>query len=133
NRRTFLRSSALGVPAAAGAARLLAATAAQATPEEPAPSAGGKTYRLTREILVEEGYDLVVAGGGPAGAAAAICAARLGAKVLLVEATACMGGMGTNALVSNWYSLGDGQQLVIGGLILELIQTLCREEQVTPA
>ena len=52
-----------------------------------------------------------MAGGGPAGAAAAICAARLGAKVLLVEATGCLGGMGTNACVSNWYSLGDGQRI----------------------
>ena len=43
-----------------------------------------KTYNLVRDIPIEEGYDLVVAGGGPAGSAAAICAARLGAKVLLL-------------------------------------------------
>jgi alkyl hydroperoxide reductase subunit AhpF len=66
------------------------------------------TYKLKREIPVEEGYDLVVAGGGPAGAAAAISAARLGAKVLLVEATGCMGGMGTSGLVTQFPSLGDG-------------------------
>jgi flavin-dependent dehydrogenase len=30
-------------------------------------------------------YDLIVAGGGPAGSACAITAARLGAKVLLLE------------------------------------------------
>jgi alkyl hydroperoxide reductase subunit AhpF len=42
-----------------------------------------ETYTLKREITVEDGYDLVVAGGGPAGTAAAICAARLGARVLL--------------------------------------------------
>ena len=47
-----------------------------------------ETYQLVRSIPVEKGYDVVVAGGGPAGSAAAICAARLGAKVLLVEATA---------------------------------------------
>lgn len=49
------------------------------------------THRLVRDIPVDETYDILVAGGGPAGAAAAISAARLGAKVLLVEATGCMG------------------------------------------
>ena len=53
------------------------------------------THRLTREIPVDESYDILVAGGGPAGTAAAVCAARLGAKVLLAEANGCLGGMGT--------------------------------------
>lgn len=102
------------------------------------PPAGAQnapeTYRLTREVPVDKGsYDIVVAGGGPAGAAAAICAARLGAKVLLLEATGCLGGMGTSALVSNWYSMSDGERIVVGGLILELVQTMCRDKQVNPA
>ena len=42
--------------------------------------AGQETYRLTREIPVEGGFDLIVAGGGPAGTAAAVSAARLGAR-----------------------------------------------------
>jgi flavin-dependent dehydrogenase len=58
-----------------------------------------KTYTLKREIPIEEGYDIIVAGGGPAGSAAAICAARLGAKVLLIEALGCLGGTGTAGLV----------------------------------
>jgi flavin-dependent dehydrogenase len=58
------------------------------------------TYHLVRDIPSEDGVDLVVAGGGPAGSAAAICAARRGAKVLLVEATGCLGGMGTSGLVT---------------------------------
>src|ERR1043165_10088873 len=57
-------------------------------------------FSFQREIPAINGYDLVVAGGGPAGAAAAICAARLGTKVLLVESTGCMGGMGTSGLVT---------------------------------
>jgi ribulose 1,5-bisphosphate synthetase/thiazole synthase len=91
------------------------------------------TYRLTRDIPVEQGYDIIVAGGGPSGAAAAISAARLGAKVLLVEAIGSMGGMGTNSYVSNWYSLNNGEEVVVGGLIVELIQTLYKNRQVAPA
>ena len=43
-----------------------------------------------------------------------------------------MGGMGTNAYVSNWYSLTNGEMSVIGGLILELCETLCKERQAAP-
>ena len=83
-----------------------------------------ETYRLVRNIPVEEGYDIVIAGGGPAGSAAAICAARLGAKVLLVEAMGCLGGMGTSGMVSEWYCMSDGTRVIIGGLLLEMAETM---------
>jgi thioredoxin reductase len=41
---------------------------------------------FTRSIPVGPDYDVVVAGGGPAGCTAAISAARLGAKTLLAAA-----------------------------------------------
>lgn len=132
NRRRFLKSSALGAPAMLGAAGALSSMAQAAAPQEPMPAAAGETYRLSREIPIETGFDLVVAGGGPAGTAAAISAARLGAKVVLIEATSGLGGMGTSALVSNWYDLGDGRTMVVGGLFLELIENLCRENYVMP-
>ncbi len=44
-------------------------------------------------------YDVVVAGGGFAGAAAAISAAREGAKVLLFDKANCLGGAAVNNLV----------------------------------
>ena len=40
-------------------------------------------------------YDVVVAGGGPAGFAASIAAARGGLKTLVVEAGGCLGGVST--------------------------------------
>lgn len=45
-------------------------------------------------------YDLIVAGGGFAGCAAAICAAREGLQVLLVEQANCLGGAPANCLVN---------------------------------
>ena len=44
-------------------------------------------------------YNLVVAGGGLSGAAAAVSAAREGLKVLLVEKSGCLGGAIANNLV----------------------------------
>ncbi len=82
------------------------------------------TYSFQRKIPAGEVYDLVVAGGGPGGSAAAICAARLGAKVLLLEATGCLGGMGTSGLVSAWSDLADGSDMLVGGLMRELIETM---------
>ncbi len=85
-----------------------------------------RTFRLVRDIPVEREYDLVVAGGGPAGAAAAICAARLGAKVLLAEATGCMGGMGTSGLVTAFDPMSDGQRTLAMGFMNEVVTTLYR-------
>jgi len=83
-----------------------------------------ETFTLTRKIPVGKEYDLVVAGGGPAGSAAAICAARLGLKVLLAEATGCLGGMGTSGLVCAFDPMADGEKMLIGGYMRELVETL---------
>ena len=48
---------------------------------------------------MEQIYDLIVAGGGFAGAAAAIAAARQGLKVLLFEKGNSLGGAAVNGLV----------------------------------
>lgn len=77
-----------------------------------------------RSIPVEEGYDIIVAGGGPAGCAAAICAGRLGAKVLLVEGMGCLGGTGTSGLVTEFAPMANGKQMIVGGLMKEIIETL---------
>ncbi|TVP75811.1 MAG: FAD-dependent oxidoreductase [Puniceicoccaceae bacterium] len=52
-------------------------------------------------------YDVLVAGGGTAGTAAAISAARRGHRVLLVEEMNCLGGVSTGGGVAEWFaSLG---------------------------
>jgi hypothetical protein len=45
-------------------------------------------------------YDVIVVGGGPAGVPAAIQAARLGARTLLVEKNAMLGGTTTSANIA---------------------------------
>ena len=44
-------------------------------------------------------YDLIVAGGGLSGVAAAVSAAREGLKVLLTEKSGCLGGAISNCLI----------------------------------
>lgn len=82
------------------------------------------TYRLVRDVPLDDGYDVVVAGGGPGGSAAAVCAARLGAKTLLVEATGCLGGMGTSGLVASFGPISDGKRMLVGGFMKELAETM---------
>ena len=45
----------------------------------------GRVHEAAREIPVYRECDVLVAGGGPAGTAAAAAAARLGADVVLLE------------------------------------------------
>ena len=90
------------------------------------------TYQLKREIPVDESYDILVAGGGPAGAAAAVCAARLGAKVLLAEATGCLGGMGTSGLVSTFGPVSDGKRMLVGGFMKELVESMHQRGALGP-
>ncbi|QDC08618.1 FAD-dependent oxidoreductase [Oceanicola sp. D3] len=83
-----------------------------------------ETYRLVRDIRVDDSYDVFVAGGGPAGASAAITAARLGLKVLLAEANGCMGGMGTSAYVTTFGPMGDGERPLVGGFCREMVENM---------
>ena len=49
-----------------------------------------------REIPVAAEPDVLVVGAGPAGFAAAVSAARLGARTLLVEGSGSVGGVATS-------------------------------------
>lgn len=72
-------------------------------------------------------FDVVVAGGGPAGINAAIAAGRAGAKTLLVERYGFLGGMSTVALVYPWmtFHTETGRQ-VIKGIAQEIVERLMK-------
>ena len=59
----------------------------------------GKVWQPAREVPIFHETDVVVVGGGPAGFAAAVAAARQGAKVALVERYGSLGGLFTNGMV----------------------------------
>lgn len=76
-----------------------------------------------RTLPVGGEYDVVVAGGGPAGVGAAIAAARAGARTLCVEWFGCLGGMMTSGLHTHLCilrSASGGDDFIIGGIPLEL-------------
>lgn len=61
-----------------------------------------KSPRPEGPVSEEIETDVCVVGGGSAGIGAAVAASRRGAKVVLVERQARLGGTGANAYVSNW-------------------------------
>jgi len=77
-------------------------------------------------------YDVVIAGGGPAGFAAGIAAARLGARTILLEASGALGGMATQGLVTSYDGMGDGSGPLVGGIMREILDRL-HEEGLLPA
>lgn len=72
--------------------------------------------------------DVLVIGGGPAGLAAAVSAARLGAKTLLLERYGFLGGMGTAGGVTNFAGLfgkrGGVMQPLVRGVADELLERI---------
>ena len=74
------------------------------------------SYAFSRAIGLDESFDVIVVGGGPAGCTAAAAAAREGARTLLVEATGALGGMGTSGLVPAWCPFSDLDKIIYKGL-----------------
>ncbi len=77
-----------------------------------------------RRIPVMAECDVLVCGGGPGGTTAAIAAASLGARTMLVERHNHLGGLATGGLVIVLPALTDSGRQIVGGIGLKLRETL---------
>lgn len=69
-----------------------------------------------------EHFDIVVCGGGIAGAAAALAASRRGKRVLLAEKQAVLGGLATSGLIYIYLPVSDEKdRLIASGIPRELL------------
>lgn len=87
--------------------------------DAPAGTSSGPTrtyFEPSRAIPVYAETEVLVVGGGPAGCAAAVAAARAGADVTLIERYGHLGGLSTGGLViwidrmTDW----EGKQVILG-------------------
>ncbi|GHT18796.1 membrane protein [Planctomycetales bacterium] len=76
-----------------------------------------KTLSLRKsKITLNDGWDVIVVGGGPSGCAAATAAAREGARTLLIEGAGALGGMGTSGLLNAWCPFTDHEKIIYKGI-----------------
>ena len=86
-----------------------------------------ETIKWNEEIERFGEYDVLVAGGGVAGVAAALAAARHEKRVLLVEKQCCLGGLATGGIVNFWVPLCNGRgRMIIRGIAEELLRLSIR-------
>jgi len=83
-----------------------------------------------RRIPLYGEYEVAVLGGGPAGIATAVAAARAGRRTLLIERYGFLGGMGTAAGVTNFCGLHANvygkMHRVVQGIASELLSRIDR-------
>lgn len=84
------------------------------------------------EESVMKKYDVAIVGGGFAGFAAALAAARGGASVILIDKSGCLGGAAVNCLVNpfmrNWTTVNDQRLDLSAGIFLEIIEKMKKRQ-----
>lgn len=83
-----------------------------------------KNIIYQHSVPVRREVDVAVIGGGPAGMAAAVTAARLGATVFLVESQSAFGGMGTSGGLPFFCRPTDGKNFLSAGFGEEVYNRL---------
>jgi hypothetical protein len=94
---------------------------------------GLSIHEAARDIPVHMATDVLVVGGGPAGWAAAVASARMGARTALLERHNHLGGLSTGGLVV-WIDRMTGWDgtLLIRGLAEELLGRLPKDAIAGP-
>ena len=74
------------------------------------------SYTFSKKLTVKKNYDVIVAGGGVAGVAAAVSAAKNGYSTLLLEKSNILGGLATLGLINLFVPMcnGRGKQIIFG-------------------
>lgn len=87
----------------------------------------GSILETEKQIPIAGEADVIVIGGGIAGIAAAVAAARNGMRVILIEKSVVLGGLATLGHVCVYLPLDDGVgNKVYGGLAEELLEVCIR-------
>ena len=84
----------------------------------------GMNMRLQLDVPVRYKADICIIGAGPGGIAAAVCAARLGRKVILLEGNSMPGGLSTAARVPLLMGYSDGKRILMKGFGEEVLSLL---------
>src|SRR5258707_762646 len=101
------------------------------SPSGGSPKLPSKTIEEpARQVPLYGEYEVAVLGGGPAGIAAAVAAARAGRRTLLIERYGFLGGMGTAAGVTNFCGLHANvhgeMHRVVQGITTDLLARIDR-------
>jgi len=75
-------------------------------------------------LIINSKHDVIVVGGGTAGVAAAVTAARNGANTVLIEKYGFLGGTMTAGLVNPFMTFHAGGEQIIEGIFQEIIDCL---------
>lgn len=126
DRREFLKLSSIGVGAAVLAPSELGASGPETAPTK--LKSTGSIREKARKISVVDSADVLVVGGGPAGFAAAVSAARNGADVMMLDRQYFLGGLftgcGVTPIINMFSPVRDGRVQAVSGIASELCARL---------
>ncbi len=81
-------------------------------------------HETAREATIVDRSDVVVVGGGPAGIAAAVSAARNGASVTLLERYPYLGGLASGGMVLILDDMHNDLEITVRGICMEMIERM---------